>query len=836
MSDVSELLLKVKGVEKAKHDLNQVQSSMKQTGEAAKNMFTAMASGWGFKQLLEFGNKFSNFWEKNTLAISNFKSIFGSFNKEAQKGVDLLKGSFDETDRTAKIISNTIGNMLSDLNLTRGELGQVVTDLAGSVANIASQHGLDIQQVARKIGSALRGEVDGLKELGIVIKKDSLAIQDGIKQFRSVGFGQREAEMMAIAKALIQNSLKFENSFTDIQMSFAHQIGNLKNTLESGIFVGIGKILNLLSPLLILLNKLLENKWVIAIASVTSSIVLLTSSMKLLMFTSKQLIGVMKLLGVTGMFGKKSNFSYVPLLLKRTFVEIAAVFEGGFVLIKGLLKGATIGLPTILNSMLKDLAFKMRMAFIRNSGGVVNGNDILNIARQHFSIKFAKGFSKIGVVIADGLYKLLGKVFKPGSFASVLLRGSIVGGVTLSVTALLGAILIKGIISAVDALKNSPAVKSTVEKVKVGVLNVLYKLSLIGTDILSSIRNFAKGEGFESDATKAKQMIQELNSSLPGLTDAFSTFTSDVKAFLTEWNGLVKNTSYSISDYEQIKSQVEQRLKNAKKDFETAEFTWNLYLEQAKFASEKAKEFAEINKTEEAKVWGEEALLFKNAAEEERGKADKLLNIYNDLLSKYKEASSEIDTLTRKIHANKFETKTTFSDFSKDIEAAFKDLKLEDSVKYVNEKIKALNEKYFDNGKFRSYFNIEDQRQYYIELANLEKSKFDIQVENLKAEEELIKSNRELINETLEKMLEFKAQGVSGINANSAEGYKFMTSSIGDITAVKGAWNNQANQEAMFREKTISIQSKTKDILSKIKEKIDVLDNSERSSKLIIVN
>jgi hypothetical protein len=105
--------------------------------------------------------------------------------------------------------------------------------------------------------------------------------------------------------------------------------------------------------------------------------------------------------------------------------------------------------------------------------------------------------------------------------------------------------------------------------------------------------------------------------------------------------------------------------------------------------------------------------------------------------------------------------------------------------------------------------------------------KFNIEMEGLEKERQYIEETNNFIKESLSKALEWSPQGISAIQSNTMEGYKFMTSGFKDLGNFSSVINQKNNDEVVLQKQTNDLIKGAKTIIDQIDKKIaDLVGNA----------
>jgi hypothetical protein len=170
-----------------------------------------------------------------------------------------------------------------------------------------------------------------------------------------------------------------------------------------------------------------------------------------------------------------------------------------------------------------------------------------------------------------------------------------------------------------------------------------------------------------------------------------------------------------------------------------------------------------------------------------------------------------VDNLERKLKNQKdkiLKFKNLFN-----IDTILNGFSIPDEFKAEEELYKKLMDPYTEKEKIAL---LKELQQHYLD-------KFNIEMEGLEKERQYIEETNNFIQQSLSKALDWVPQGISAIQSNTMEGYKFMTSGFKDLGNFSSVINQKNNQEVILQTRANDLISKTKDVVSEISRKIDDL-------------
>lgn len=133
----------------------------------------------------------------------------------------------------------------------------------------------------------------------------------------------------------------------------------------------------------------------------------------------------------------------------------------------------------------------------------------------------------------------------------------------------------------------------------------------------------------------------------------------------------------------------------------------------------------------------------------------------------------------------------------------------EDKIKSIKQKINLLR----DALQIKD-LSEKDRVSYLQQIAQEEKNIAQIEIDNLNKEYDILNKTNETLMEYAQDAMRFKARGASGIKVGTMEDYKFITSSLGNVSAINQALNSNTQM-------SIQLDQKRNDILNKANQELN---------------
>lgn len=351
------------------------------------------------------------------------------------------------------------------------------------------------------------------------------------------------------------------------------------------------------------------------------------------------------------------------------------------------------------------------------------------------------------------------------------------------------------------------------------------------------IINWFKGEGFKDNKQKQEELVKSLKDRIAKVNEILKKTDDEIDAWAKEQADAAKAP---LQRARENMADAQKRREQAADDFKKWEKTYNDWAAKLKSEAQLGVPPKEVQDAYQKAAEQRNAAWkrfkkadedYKKAKEEEKKLAEEEAKIAKEAA----EAAAKLKEEKRKAILALASTK--FGDFNW-YQDAMK--KIQDSLgtSLSKDKIKDLDDRI---NEFKKVFNglsltPEEARTKYKELSNLELQKFQAEMDALNKEREFIKTTNEVIKDYLQKAMEWTAQGVEGIQVNTAEGYKFMTSGLSNLSSLGPVMKDTQSQQIDLQKKANDIASKTKSSIDDIKRKIDALPSNTTPITINVVN
>lgn len=224
----------------------------------AKKAGKAIAGAFAFKKILDFGKESielgSDLAEVQNVVDVTFTTMSDKVNNFAQSAAT----SFGMSETMAKKYMGTFGAMAKAFGFSEEQAYDMSTALTGLSGDVASFYNLSQDEAYAKLKSVFTGETESLKDLGVVMTQtalDQYALANG---FGKTTANMSEQEKVALRYKFVQDQLATASGdFARTQDGWANQTRVLSLQIDS-LKANIGQgLINVLSPVLVLINKLI---------------------------------------------------------------------------------------------------------------------------------------------------------------------------------------------------------------------------------------------------------------------------------------------------------------------------------------------------------------------------------------------------------------------------------------------------------------------------------------------------------------------------------------------------------------------------------------------------
>lgn len=256
-----------------KRQLNGITKTAKSQTNAMAGMFgklgTIIAATFAVKEIINFSKACIDLGSDLSEVQNVVDVTYGSMSDRVNEFARNAMTSYGLSEKVAKQYMGTFGAMSKAFGYTTDAAYEQAAALTGLAGDVASFYNLTTDEAYTKLKSVFTGETESLKDLGVVMTQtalDEYALQKGMGKTTSQ---MSEQEKVALRLAFVQDRLatasgdfaRTSDGWANQTRVLALRFESLKATLGQGL-------INVLTPVVRLLNTLLERLQVVAEAFV----------------------------------------------------------------------------------------------------------------------------------------------------------------------------------------------------------------------------------------------------------------------------------------------------------------------------------------------------------------------------------------------------------------------------------------------------------------------------------------------------------------------------------------------------------------------------------------
>ncbi|QBE98897.1 hypothetical protein PMF13cell1_04466 [Blautia producta] len=246
---------------------NQFKKQMSGITNLAKKAGAALAAAFAVKKLVDFGKQCIELGSDLAEAQNVVDVTFPRMSAQVDSFAKNAAASFGLSETMAKKFTGTFGAMAKAFGFSEQQAYDMSTTLTGLAGDVASFYNISQDEAYTKLKSVFTGETETLKDLGIVMTQNALDAYAMANGWGKTTQAMSEAEKVALRYAFVQEQLTAASGdFTRTADSWANQVRVLKLQFDS-LKATLGQgLINVLTPVLKLLNQLLAKLTTVATA------------------------------------------------------------------------------------------------------------------------------------------------------------------------------------------------------------------------------------------------------------------------------------------------------------------------------------------------------------------------------------------------------------------------------------------------------------------------------------------------------------------------------------------------------------------------------------------
>lgn len=230
-----------KGIKSATSSTDKFSRQIKLAENQASKMKNTFSGAFGKIAALAGGISLGAFAKDSLMLASDLAEVenvvdttFGKMNTNIYKFADTAASQFGISKLQAEQFSGTLGAMMKSSGISGAELTKMSTSLTGLAGDMASFYNLDPAEAFEKIKSAIGGETEPMKALGVnmsVTNMEAYALSKGInKSWESM----TQAEQTTLRyNYLLENTKDAQGDYAKTSDSFANSLRTLKLNFQT---------------------------------------------------------------------------------------------------------------------------------------------------------------------------------------------------------------------------------------------------------------------------------------------------------------------------------------------------------------------------------------------------------------------------------------------------------------------------------------------------------------------------------------------------------------------------------------------------------------------------
>lgn len=243
MAEVARITIKIDtNASKAARDMGKLNAGTQQSEQSAKGLRGAWSSikalgiaaiaAKAAQSIIQLGRATIQAASDSEETANRFNTVFSGISSDAQAAAENLQENFGLSRRAAQDLLASTGDLLTGFGFTQ-EAALGLSDQANQLAiDLASFTNVPIEQSSRAITSALTGEVEALKSLGIVVRQGTKEFRDQVSAIQeATGVTESQARAQVILQEAYAQSGNAIGDFERSQDSYA----NTQRTTQAAI-------------------------------------------------------------------------------------------------------------------------------------------------------------------------------------------------------------------------------------------------------------------------------------------------------------------------------------------------------------------------------------------------------------------------------------------------------------------------------------------------------------------------------------------------------------------------------------------------------------------------
>lgn len=209
-----------------KANTKQYEQGVSKIGKSLKGLAIAATLAIATKKIYDFGKASLQVATEFDETRNRFKVIFNEVGKDAEEAANRIADSFDLASGTSKTLLSNTGDLLTGFGFAQDEaleMAEAVATLGGDLASWSNISG-GAEEASRRLTSAMLGETEATKALGIKIDQQSKEFRDQVKEIEeTTGKTSSQAKALVILAQAYKQSKNALGDYARTRDSFANQ-------------------------------------------------------------------------------------------------------------------------------------------------------------------------------------------------------------------------------------------------------------------------------------------------------------------------------------------------------------------------------------------------------------------------------------------------------------------------------------------------------------------------------------------------------------------------------------------------------------------------------------
>ncbi len=235
-----------------------LESHFEKVGQKISRIGRILGSVFAVHQLVKFGKEAIKLGS-DLQEIQNIVDVtFGNLNREINEFAKNAVTQFGLSELSAKQFTSTMGAMLKSMGLSTREAADMGMAIAGLAGDFASFYNLDPAEAFYKIRSGISGEIEPLRQLGIILSVANLeqfALTQGITKSYNAMTQQEQAllrynYLLSVTSDAQGDFARTSDSWANQTRILSEQFNSLKAAIGSGLISAFTPVLRWINTII----------------------------------------------------------------------------------------------------------------------------------------------------------------------------------------------------------------------------------------------------------------------------------------------------------------------------------------------------------------------------------------------------------------------------------------------------------------------------------------------------------------------------------------------------------------------------------------------------------